>query len=71
MLANKQDLILEMWLRERNSGTLVWKTKNGDDIPLKNMSDEHIRRCINMLNRQEEEEIIFSEALSSFPEKYY
>ena len=38
MIATLKDLELEYWLRKRNNGTLIWKTKSGAYIPLKDMT---------------------------------
>ena len=51
MYADLEDLLLEKWLRARENGELKWKTKNGDEISIKNMSDYHLENAINMLER--------------------
>jgi hypothetical protein len=43
------DLRFELWLRERNRGELVWKTKEGNKIPIKDMTDEHLKNSIELL----------------------
>jgi hypothetical protein len=53
-IAAIKDFELELWLRKRESGTLVWKTKQGDLIPIKNMSDTHIINTINLLQLKDE-----------------
>lgn len=53
-IANIKDFELELWLRKRESGTLVWKTKQGDLIPIKNMSDTHIINTMNLLQLKKE-----------------
>lgn len=53
MNATLKDLLIEQWLRKRNSGELKWETKNGDKLPIKNMSDYHLDNAINMLLKQE------------------
>ena len=49
--AELKDLVLEKWLRARNEGTLVWVTKDGKEMPIKDMTDSHlenaIKHCIN------------------------
>lgn len=53
--ATIQDLKLELWLRQRNSGFIIWTTKNGKNIPIKYMSTDHLINTFNMLLRQEKE----------------
>ena len=48
MIANIDELRLEEFLRSRNSGKLVWKTKEGKIIPLKELSDEHLTNILNV-----------------------
>lgn len=48
MIANIDDIRLEQFLRNRNSGKLVWKTKEGKIIPLKELSDEHLTNILNV-----------------------
>lgn len=52
--ANLSDLELELWLRNRNSDSIYWETKNGDKIPIKEMSNNHLVNIINILNNLEE-----------------
>lgn len=47
MKATIEDLKRERWLRARNSGELVWTTKEGKEIPIKDMSDSHIDNVIH------------------------
>ena len=51
MIANIDELRLEEFLRSRNSGKLVWKTKEGKIIPLKELSDEHLTNILNIYYR--------------------
>lgn len=52
--ASLSDLELELWLRNRNSGSIYWTTKNGDNIPIKEMSTIHLINTINILTNLEE-----------------
>lgn len=54
--ATIQDLKLELWLRQRNSGFTIWTTKNGKNISIKDMDNNHLVNTINMLLLQEEKQ---------------
>lgn len=51
-LANLDDLITERRSRDKH---LVWITKNGEMVPIREMSDSHLNNTINMLERKKEE----------------
>lgn len=51
MDADIEDLTKELWFRQRNEGQLKWKTKDGKQIPIKDMTTQHI---INAINRMTE-----------------
>ena len=55
MIATIEDLRLEQFLRNRNSGKLVWKTKEGRIIPLKELSDEHLTNILNVYFRNKDQ----------------
>jgi len=59
--ADINDMRLELWLRKRNAGEILWKTKDGRIIALKDMADEHLLRCIEALREQEQEREIVEE----------
>lgn len=53
MKADIEDLKKELWLRQREN--LVWETKDGKLIPLKEMTTEHIVNAVNYFDRVYEE----------------
>ena len=61
--ATIQDLKLELWLRQRNSGFIIWTTKDGKNIPIKDMNNNHLVNTINMLLRQREEAECFKDIM--------
>lgn len=52
--AGINDLEREAWLRAREKGEIVWQTKDGRQIPIKEMTYEHLVNTIRMLIRHEE-----------------
>lgn len=56
--ATKEDIAMELWLRERNDGDLRWVTKNGQEIPIKHMSIDHLRNVLNITSEQSPLEFI-------------
>lgn len=52
--ATLKDLELELWLRSRDKGEMVWQTKDGKIIPIKDMSNTHLFNAINKLVEYEE-----------------
>lgn len=51
--ATIQDLELELWLKKRNSGFIIWTTKDGKNILIKNMNTNHLVNTFKMLAKQE------------------
>lgn len=51
--ASIEDIRLEIWLRERNDREIRWKTKDGTEIPIRDMSLSHLRNVERMLERNE------------------
>ena len=48
-IADIDDLKLEQWIRQRNSGQIMWKTKDGREISIKDMSDTHLVNTIRLM----------------------
>lgn len=48
-----EELLLEKYLRDRNY-VCYWRTREGKKIPLKSLSDEHLERIINFINKNRE-----------------
>ncbi len=63
--ATLDDLYLELFLRKRNKGMIIWEMKNKQTIPLKDMSDEHLINSIRILEKNEERRERYYDALSS------
>lgn len=61
--ATIQDLKLELWLRQRNSGYIIWTTKDDKNIPIKDMNNNHLVNTINMLLKQREEAECFKDIM--------
>ena len=53
-MASLTDLKLELWLRRRNSGIITWVTRDDKEIPIKDMTFNHLVNTINMIERNEE-----------------
>lgn len=66
MKASLFDLQLERWLRARNNGSIVWTTKEGNQVPIKDMTDTHLANTISMLERKSIEELNLEDAIESF-----
>lgn len=49
--ADIDDIRLEIWIRERNDREIVWETKDGTKIPIRDMSLSHLRNVERMLER--------------------
>lgn len=64
-IASKKDLELELFLRKRQAGILVWKSKDGKEIPIKDLKDGHLVNILDLLDRKEEDYSQYLEALGS------
>ena len=47
--ATADDLQKEYWLRQRKY--IIWRTKDGKDIPINKLTDEHLENILKILNR--------------------
>lgn len=63
--ADLSDLMTELWLRNRKKGLIVWTTKDGKVIPIKDLDDKHLVNIVRMLRRIDAKEAAYYEALSS------
>jgi hypothetical protein len=52
--ATLEDLELELWLRQRARKEIVWVTKQGIQIPINDMTDNHIINAIKYITKQDE-----------------
>ena len=59
-----QDLKLELWLRQRNSSSIIWTTKDGKNISIKDMDNNHLVNTLKMLLKQEEETECFKDIMA-------
>lgn len=55
MNATLEDIKQEIWLRMRNSGDLIWKSK-GREIPIKDMELSHLLNTYQFLLKREKSE---------------
>ena len=70
MRASIDDLKRERWLRARNSGALVWVTRQGQEIPIKDMTDEHIEAALACYEKKAYEDEMRDAAAYSFDPFY-
>lgn len=49
--ARYKDIKMELWLRERDSGEIRWITKDGKELPIKDMTTNHLRNVMEMIER--------------------
>ena len=68
--ATIKDLKREAWLRMREQRRIVWKTKDGNEIPIQDLSTKHLVNILIMEQKAELERQNYYDALESFPEEY-
>lgn len=61
--ATIKDLELELWLRQRSSSSIIWTTKDGKNISIKDMDNNHLVNTLKMLLKQEEEAECFKDIM--------
>ena len=49
--ASLSDLVLEKWFRLRQKNKILWKTKDGQEIPISKMTDQHLDNAIECMNK--------------------
>lgn len=64
--ADYNDLRLELWLRQRERDEIRWVTKEGTEIPIREMSDSHLANAMACLQRQSEMEAAMDEAVAGY-----
>lgn len=47
MKATIDDIKQELWFRLRENKSIVWETKDGQQIPIQDLSDTHLLNIIN------------------------
>lgn len=53
-IATYEELIIERFLRRREQGLIVWRTRDNTEISINRMSDQHLENLINYLDREDE-----------------
>ena len=53
-IATYEELLLERFLRKREQGLIVWRTRDNTEISINRMSDQHLENLINYLDREDE-----------------
>ena len=54
--ATIDDLLLERWLRRRNSGEICQVSRDGIETPIKDMSDEYLSNAIKCAERYDDDD---------------
>lgn len=58
---------MELWLRRRDSGELKWAMKDGLEIPIKNMTEAHLKNAIKkMADLEDISDIVAENSLNIF-----
>lgn len=53
-IATYEELIIERFLRRREQGLIVWRTRDNTEIAINRMSDQHLENLINYLDKEDE-----------------
>lgn len=68
MIATKEQLLYELWYRLRTS-SLKWRTKDGNEILLANLSTEHLCNIIAMIESEEDNWVDYVSAIEGYEER--
>lgn len=51
--ADINDLYLELWFRNREKNNIIWKCKDGTEIPINKMTNDHLLNAIKYFEKKD------------------